>query len=134
MTAIYSETNNKRCFYLEQLLGTPNFFRIFSARHHPVKADWSRFAPTRAVHTNHHLFTQIASARLTKIKLPVIARIIFSMVMFFSLRKKDAGWRTTDDDSFHHPLFSVIRYPLSFILFFSHHVIKHGHGCPRQNR
>jgi len=47
-------------------------------RHQLVNADCARFTPTNAVNKSHHLLTHTASARLIKIKVPAIRRIIDS--------------------------------------------------------
>jgi hypothetical protein len=68
--------------YLEQQEPvTPNFFKMISAGHQPVKADWTRFTPIKVVQISHQGLTQIASATLIRMKVPAITRIIFSTLM-----------------------------------------------------
>jgi len=77
-----------------QQLFMPSFLRRPSAGHHPVIADWIRFTPTKAVQMSHQLLTQIASARLIRIKDPAVIRMHFSMVIF-PLRVMCDAQRTT---------------------------------------
>jgi hypothetical protein len=56
------------------LLGfAPNAFKIFARGQKPVKADWSKLAPTKAVNTSQYGLKSRDKRRLIKMKLPAKA-------------------------------------------------------------
>ena len=59
----------------------PNFFRMVARGQKPVKADCSRFRPTKPVNHSHNGLTVAAKITEMRMKLPATAKTIRSMDM-----------------------------------------------------
>jgi NH3-dependent NAD+ synthetase len=57
----------------------------------PVKADWRRLAPTKAVNRCHQGLERYPRARLKSTKVPAMARMLLSMVMATSFKRVVVG-------------------------------------------
>lgn len=62
-------------------LPTPSFLKIVSAGQNPVKADWIRLTPTKAVSRSQYSLTQWAREMLRRTMVPAMMRMAFSIVI-----------------------------------------------------
>lgn len=98
-------------------MGTPNFPKMVSKKHHLVKEDCNKFAPTKAVNHNQFIFTKTARARLIRTKLPAMPWIRLFLIVFIFMQLSFPVFSKGPFDGDHNGAYRVVSalFPVEFL-------------------